>query len=476
VISVGGTTPTGENHVNYRLFFICAALSLFACGCAAQQRPAGQGLADPVYPPIVIPADKPPAQGVAGLTVTTAATGMVEQLTLADALSLAIRHNPTLAAFAEEIRARDAAALQAGLPPNPDLDLELENFGGQDELQDLEGAETTIALSQLIELGGKRSKRRQVASLEKELAGWDYRSSKLDVLAATARSFIQVLAAQQQVALNQELVSLAEKTQAAVGERVEAGKVSPLENSRVQVELAAARSEANRAQRELAAARLRLGAAWGMAPVKFDRVVGDLAAVQPLPPAETVQDLLADNPDLLRWQSERERHEAALALASSQALPDLSLKVGVRNFQDTDSNALMVGIQVPLPFFNRNQGGVAEARAKLRKSRELQQAAEAELRTGLGETWQMLTAAYVEAVTIRDQILPGAQEAYEATAFGYREGKFDLLEMLDSQRTLFTVKRQYLQALETYHLAQTELQRFTGAAEQAAGISASENN
>ncbi|RJX34078.1 MAG: TolC family protein [Desulfurivibrio sp.] len=462
--------------MNYRLFFICAALSLFACGCAAQQRPAGQGLADPVYPPIVIPADKPPAQGVAGLTVTTAATGMVEQLTLADALSLAIRHNPTLAAFAEEIRARDAAALQAGLPPNPDLDLELENFGGQDELQDLEGAETTIALSQLIELGGKRSKRRQVASLEKELAGWDYRSSKLDVLAATARSFIQVLAAQQQVALNQELVSLAEKTQAAVGERVEAGKVSPLENSRVQVELAAARSEANRAQRELAAARLRLGAAWGMAPVKFDRVVGDLAAVQPLPPAETVQDLLADNPDLLRWQSERERHEAALALASSQALPDLSLKVGVRNFQDTDSNALMVGIQVPLPFFNRNQGGVAEARAKLRKSRELQQAAEAELRTGLGETWQMLTAAYVEAVTIRDQILPGAQEAYEATAFGYREGKFDLLEMLDSQRTLFTVKRQYLQALETYHLAQTELQRFTGAAEQAAGISASENN
>ncbi|MEW6520087.1 MAG: TolC family protein [Thermodesulfobacteriota bacterium] len=462
--------------MNYRLFFIYAALSLFACGCAAQQRPAGQGLADRVYPPIVVPADKPTAQGVAGLAETTAATGMVEQLTLAEALSLALRHNPTLAAFAEEIRARDAAALQAGLPPNPDLELEVENFGGQDELQDLEGAETTIALSQLIELGGKRSKRRQVASLEKDLAGWDYRSSKLDVLAATARSFIKVLAAQQQVSLNDELVSLAEKTQAAVGERVEAGKVSPLENSRVQVELAAARSEANRTQRELAAARLRLGAAWGMAPVTFTRAVGDLAAVQALPPAETVQNLLADNPDLLRWQSEGERHEAALALASSQALPDLSLKVGVRNFQDTDSNALMVGIQVPLPFFNRNQGGVAEARAKLRKSRELQQAAEAELRTGLGETWQMLTAAYVEAVTIRDQILPGAQEAYEATAFGYREGKFDLLEMLDSQRTLFTVKRQYLQALETYHLAQTELQRFTGAAEQAAGISASENN
>lgn len=459
--------------MNYRLFLLCAAVTLLAAGCATPHRNSGPAMVDRDFPPMAIPAEKPTANRAAalpGLAETTGATAVVEQLSLAEALNLALQHNPTLAAFAEEIRARDAAAQQAGLLPNPDLDLEVENFGGQDDLQDFDGAEATIALSQLIELGGKRSKRRQMASLEKDLAGWDYRSRKLDVLASTAKAFIQVLVAQEQVALNDELVRLAEKTHAAVGARVEAGKVSPLENSRAQVELAAARSGANRAQRELEAARLRLGAAWGTAPVKFHRVVGDLAAVQPLPPAETVQGLLDNNPDLLRWQSERERREAALALASSQALPDLSLKVGVRNFQDTDSNALMVGIQLPLPFFNRNQGGVAEARANLRKSHQEQRAAEAEIRTGLAETWQMLTAAYVEAATIRDEILPGARDAYEAAGFGYREGKFDFLQMLDAQRTLFTVKRQYLQALAAYHLTRTDMERLTGASEKSAGI------
>ena len=93
-------------------------------------------------------------------------TGVV---TLKQALSRALMHNPELKAFSLEVRALEARALQAGLFPNPEIDIEGENFGGTGEFQDTNVMETTIQLSQLIELGGKRSKRKQLAILEQEL-------------------------------------------------------------------------------------------------------------------------------------------------------------------------------------------------------------------------------------------------------------------------------------------------------------------
>jgi len=353
--------------------------------------------------------------------------------------------------------------LQAGLSPNPNLGVEIANFAGQNDLRGFDGAETTIALSQLIELGDKRTKRRHVAVLEKDLAAWDYQSTKLDVLAATAKAFIQVLVAQEQVSLNDELVKLAEKTAAAVGERVDAGKVSPLENTRTQVELAAAQSEANKTSRELEVARRRLAAFWGADRSEFVEVVGDLTTITPLPPETMLQTFLARNPDLNRWESELDRNKSALALARSEAVSDLSISAGVRNFRESNTSALVVGIDLPLPLFNRNQGGIGEAQANVEKARHEQRAAKVALQTELSEMWQNLAASYVESSTLHDKILPGALEAFEATDFGYREGKLDFLQMLDAQRTLFTVKRQYLLALGNYHITRSNVERLIGA-------------
>ena len=180
---------------------------------------------------------------------------------------------------------------------------------------------------------------------------------------------------------------------------------------------------------------------------------------------ESLKDFLSKNPDLARWMSEVERSEAALSLARSEAVPDLTLSAGVRNFQETDDNAFVIGISVPIPFFNRNQGGISEARARIDKAQSEQRAAKIGLLTGLSDTWQSLAAAYTEVISLRDEILPGAQATYESTELGYREGKLDFLQMLDAQRTLFTVKRQYLLSLGAYHLAGIEMERIAGLAQ-----------
>ncbi|MDT8421992.1 MAG: TolC family protein [Desulfuromonadales bacterium] len=384
-------------------------------------------------------------------------------LTLAEALSLTLQHSPSLAAFSEEIRSRDAAALQAGLLPNPTLAVDVENFAGEDELQGFDSAETTIALSQLIELGGKRGKRRQVATLDKELAGWDYQSKKLDVLTATTKAFILVLTLQKQVTQDEELADLAEQTLSAVTARVDAGKVPPLDETRARIELATANSLAARASRELEAARRRLVTFWGADRADFAQVIGDLTSLSPLPAEESLQHLLDNNPDVARWEMELEQREVSLALARIQAFPDVNFSIGVRNLRDSDSNALVAGIELPLPLFDRNQGGAGEARANLERARRERQAAETETRTRIVEAWQDLAAAHGEATTLKDEILPWAESVFEAADFGYRQGKFDFLQMIDAQRTLFEVKGQYLLSLATYHRLRTDLQRLIGA-------------
>src|SRR5262245_21813874 len=107
-------------------------------------------------------------------------------VSLEDALAAALLHNPELATYPFEIRAEEARALQEGLLPNPSLSTEVENFGrfggGGDGV---EKAQTTVSLTQLFELGGKRTKRRSLAKLDSEIAGWDYERARLDTATKT---------------------------------------------------------------------------------------------------------------------------------------------------------------------------------------------------------------------------------------------------------------------------------------------------
>ena len=207
------------------------------------------------------------------------------------------------------------------------------------------------------------------------------------------------------------------------------------------------------------AAKSRLAGFWGSASIKFNLLAGDLTKITDVPSEDSLKTYLWGNPDLARWKSETDRSQSALSLAHSEAFPDLTLSAGVRNFQETGDNAFVAGISIPIPLFNRNQGTITEARELIGKVKAEQRAVEATLLSRFSDTWQTLSAAYEESMTLRKDILPGAQEAYESTEAGYREGKLDYLQMLDAQRTLFTVKRQYLMSLGTYHTIRTDMER-----------------
>ncbi|MDP2681272.1 MAG: TolC family protein [Deltaproteobacteria bacterium] len=384
-------------------------------------------------------------------------------VTLLQALALALMRNPELAAFSWEVRAQEAATLQAGLLPNPTIGADLQDIGATDaSVESVPQPQSTLQLSQLIELGGKRSKRKEVASLTRDLAGWDYETKRIYVATQVSQAFTALLSAQQQLALTEETVRLAEQVAGVVSERVKAGKVSPVEETKANVALSSTRIEMERAKRELEASRKRLAATWGSTHSLFKRAEGYLGPVYEIPPLSQLEQHLSQNPDLARWAAEISQRKAVIDMERSKAIPDITLMGGYRRYNTTDDNLFVFGLSIPLPLFNWNQGNIQEARFRLTRAEEERRAAKVRVATALAEAYRALSTAYIEVTSLEETVLPGAKTAFEAVNEGYRLGKFGLLDVLDAQRIFFASRAQLLRALTDYHHAVADVERLIG--------------
>jgi cobalt-zinc-cadmium efflux system outer membrane protein len=382
-------------------------------------------------------------------------------ITLAEAIAAAEARSPGLAAMAWQVRAEEGRVVQAGLLPNPELSLEAEDFGGSGSRPAFEKAQTTLSLAQLVELGGKRRRRRELATLDRELAGWDRETARLDLMARVTKAFVAALAAQERLALSEALVAVARESARAAGKQVEAGVASPVE--RVRADVAVSRGEARRRmrERERDVARAALAAACGSEEATFQAVRGDLEAIAPPPSLGRVAAALRTGPRLARWGTEVARGEAAVAVEESRRMPDVRVRFGGRRFEDDGSEALVGELSVPLPLFDRNQGAIEAARARFARARFDRDAALAGAHAELVEAYGALAVAYEKAVILRDQVLPEADAALAQTRAAYRQGGMPMADVLLAQQTLVELREERLEALAAYHLAVAEVERLT---------------
>ena len=437
-------------------------------------------------------------------------------LTLGRSLALALDQNPGLAPFAWDIRAAEARALQAGLRPNPELAIDLEDIrlGASDSGSTSRTAgfspsdgfsagtsgssessrnaafgdsEITLTLSQLVELGGKRSKRVEASNKERQVAVWDYEVARADVLAQTARAFYGVVAAQEHVRLAEDLFGLAGRAHETIQTLVAAGKVSAIEVSRSQVELSQLTIERDSAERTLTAARIELSGQWGSNAPLFTRVTGTFPDTFSPPSPETMKTAIDSSPYITRWLAELEQRDAVVTLERANGKPDLTVAIGVRsagssgasqrgwdlssadgfslNRGGTDSDRdtrVVLGVSIPLPLFNRNQGRIREAEYLAEKAAFERRAMEAAISNALTAGYERASAFHAEFETLKSTVIPRAQEVFDAIQEGYRAGKFGLLDVLVAQRALFDAQRQVAQSQASFHREIVEIERFTG--------------
>lgn len=396
-----------------------------------------------------------------GVSLPTMSLG----LTLAEAEQRALARNPNLSAASAAAEAAEGEAQQAGLLPNPELNFNRENLGN-DKLTGLDGPTSTWQLSQRLELTGGRSARRDSAQGDAEAARLRAGQEQSLLLAEVRSGWVDVLAAQQRVAFAEELSQVVSSTRDAVATQVRAGKVSPVELTRVEVAAAALQRREQRARLTLVAARQKLATLQGLRTPDFGALPEELPPVQPLPPAEALSQALTRNPALKEAEAQTQAREAGLRAARAGRLPSVTLSVGQTQFEDAGESAWQMGIGLPLPLFDRNQGATHAAEARLREAEARQEATAQGLQAELESLYPQVQGLEQQLTAFEKTVLPASEEAFEAVNKGYRFGKFGLLDVLDAQRALIDTRFDYLDTLTDYHRQRNRLDALMGLAQE----------
>ncbi|MFL6678961.1 MAG: TolC family protein [Burkholderiaceae bacterium] len=376
-------------------------------------------------------------------------------LTLEQAQRLAATRNPELSSAQHEVDAATGGVQQAGAWRNPELTATVEDMRS--------GTRTTTATIGIpLELGGKRSARISAAERARDLASAQLATAKAKVRAQVAERYFALVIAQDRVDLAKDSATLAARASDVVAKRVEAGKVSPVDATRARIDAVNAQLELAQARAELQTARQALAVLWGDSQPPFDQVDGSTATV---PPGRPLAQLLSDvdsAPALRASRLDVDSRKALVDVERSKATPDVILSVGARRDNELGLTQAVVGISVPLPLFDRNQGAVHEASRRADKARDDYEASRIQLVSDISQAATQLATAQAALALLRDSVLPATRQAYDAATTGFEAGKFGFLDVIDAQRSLLQARSRYLNTLAAAYQASTTIDRLLG--------------
>ena len=392
----------------------------------------------------------------------TALSADTTSINLEDATALALTANPDIAVVSRGREVESAQALQAASRPNPTLSGQVEDFRSQNRI-------TTIAISQQLETAGKRDKRMAAADATLSMADADIRITHAEISAKTYAAFYQVLAAQQAQALAQELLKISTQSKESTAKRVLAGKVSPVEETKAKVAEAGLKIDLASASQQLVSAKQRLASLWAKSLESNNHVdyiaVGELEKLNKIATLDDLMAQLADSPRLTKASLAITQKQALSAIEQSKQTPDVTVSLGAqRNEELGGITQAIIGLSIPIPIFDKNQGNLQSARAREFQSTDEKAALENQLKTELAEAYSRRQLQIEASNMYQQDILLGAQSAYEAARKGFEFGKFSFLEVLDAQRTLFQAKTQFIQTLVLARLAEADIQKILGIA------------
>ena len=377
-------------------------------------------------------------------------------MTLSDVERMAAQNNPTLAQAEAAIRAAQGRKRQAGLFPNPTVGYQGDEFAFR---AFSDKSEHFFFVEQTIPLGGKLSKSQRIFEKEVSQAETEATAQKQRVLNTVRMLYYEALGAQQRVDLRGELARLAREAVKTTSELQNVGQAdrpdyleSEIEAQQVELDLVSAENDRDQVWRLLAAVM-------GMPEMKAARLAGDLEMGIPALDQEVLMaTLLAGSPEMKSTRAEVERAQALVARAKAERVPDLFLRGGVGYSNEiletrTGPTGRKTGpeanVQVGfnLPIFNRNQGGIAAAEAELVIAEREIKRLELALRVRLAQAFRDYNNALISVQRYKQTILPRAERAYNLYLASFRQMAASYPQVLISQRTMFQVRENYLNAL-----------------------------
>lgn len=376
------------------------------------------------------------------------------KLTLSDLERVALLNNPTLARARAGVRAAEGAWRQAGLYPNPVSGYVAEEMGDEGTA----GKQGAFWGQELVTAGKLRLNRR-VASQGIVRAREQLAAQQLRVLTDVQTRYYGVLVAQRTIELATSLLQVAEE-----GVRAAEDLLRDQEASRV--DLLQARMEANserillgNARNDYQGAWRRLAAVAGVPDMPPEPLAGEVEVIgAPLSWEQTLAQVLSESPEVAAAKADVQAAHWAARRARVEWVPNVDLEAAVHHNNIGGGDVAAVRVGVPLPVFDRNQGGISAADAQLASARRNVDQVHLDLRQRLADVFRRHANARQQVEHYRDKILPDAQETLELVRKGYQQGEFGYLELLTVQRTYFQNSLAYLDSLLQLRLSRARIE------------------
>lgn len=385
------------------------------------------------------------------------------RISLAEALRRLESANPELRVARRAVAVAEARVVGAGAVPNPALSATREQLGG-----DPAGYhETTVALNQTLEVGGQRGARREAARRGVDAAAARVDAERLRLAWEVHRAYLAAAAAEADLAVLVEATEIFRRVEESGRARFAEGDISRFDRNRLQIEaaryellLARARLALDAAARELAmlVAPDSLGAA------------GALLPAEPLPELDTAEAGLAldaalaaaaGRAELRAAEAEVEVARAALSLARRERTPDLTLSAGYKEQAGGLAGAVL-GLSIPVPLWNRNQGEIAEAEAELEAALARRALSLVRVQGEIRRAWEVHASLRDRVRALGETLGPGTPDLLETARVAYAEGEMSLLELLDAADAYRAARESVNQILRDYLTSVYDLRRATG--------------
>ena len=394
------------------------------------------------------------AENDAGMIAESISTQVHQPNSLSNFESLALHNHPAILQARAQVDAARGQYVQAGLPFNPVLQYQSQEIGnsGSSGLHQ-------VQLSQQFVTANKLGLAQHVAAQSLARRRAELERAELQVLTRVRVAFVQALIAQQRVELTNQIVELAERSVGTSAQLLQAQEVSRVGLLQAQVEAQQAHIEAENTAAISAASRRALAASVGIDELDASPLSGDVAdGLTDAPWDSLLENIVANSPDLAAAGSDFQRARWALQLACAQVTPNVTGAFAVGVDAGTDDTYATVGVSMPLPIRNRNQGSIRAARAQVTSTLAASENVQLNLERRLADAVGRYRSARQRFLRLRDQTVPMAEETFELSEVAFEAGELNYLQFLTAQRTLVTTKLRVLDALEQAKQAWAEIE------------------
>lgn len=378
------------------------------------------------------------------------------ELTLGELEEMALTFNPALAEVQAHVAAARGKWVQVGLLPNTVLGYSGQQIGSHGEAE-----QQGVYIQQEVVRGGKLRLNRAIVSREIEIAEQLLATQQQRVLTDVRLGYYDVLIAQRRIEVAQRLVEIAGKGSETAEALFKAKEVSQIDVMRARIESQTAELLHKNARNLHTAAWSRLAAVLGEPNIEPTPLVGDLETfVQQVDPEETLQRLLAESPEMAMLLTEVERARWAIDRSQAEPVPNVDVQAVIQKDNGTGGSNGNLQISMPIPWLDRNQGGIRQAQAELVGAERAVGRLELNLKQRLAGVYQRYASArnQVEDYSKQGGILANSQTTLDFVSQGYQAGEIGYLDLLTAQRTYSQTNLAYIEALGELWAARIEIE------------------